>query len=175
MTLFKISLLTVLGVLSITSNACQDIDAKALKSFKDKTGIDLSQNIQLPMQSTMTVPQALNEEWDQRQKKKWMMLLPTTQIADAKITDYRIFNCTGQMDSHYPCTKPLYQLRIQLNPQETCQKVNSDKMSITVLALAENKNLKILDYLFESHPQTHKMTPVGLMVLEDIEATKKEK
>ena len=152
----------------LTSQACQDLDAKALKSFKDKTFIDLNQPIELPMSSQMNVPQDLATQWHNVQKKKWALLLPTINISEMKVTDYRIFNCSANMTAYYPCTKPLYQLRVQLNPKESCQKLQGDKMNIALLASVENKTLKILDYLFETNPRTHQMTPVGLIALEDI-------
>lgn len=163
-----------LFLIPFTGQACQDINAKALKTFKDKNFIDLNEPIVLPLSSKMNPPQELSSEWDHQQKKKWLLLLPTTSIAEVKITDYRIFNCTGNMAAYYPCKQPLYQLRVQLNPKESCQKVQSDKMNISVLASVENKTLTILDYLFETNPHTHQLTPVGLMTLEDLEIAKKE-
>lgn len=158
----------------LASQACQDIDAKALKTFKDKTGIDLSQSIQLPLNSKMIPPQELTSQWDNQQKKKWMLLLPTTKINEVKVTDYRIFNCAASMTPYYPCSKPLYQLRLQLNPKESCQKLQADKMNIAVLASVDNKTLTILDYLFETNSRNHQMTPIGIIVLEDLEMMKKD-
>lgn len=156
------------------ADACPQLGAKELKSFKDKTGVDLNQSFTLPLSSQMTAPAQHAAQWDRQQKKKWMILLPTTKINDLKVTDYRIFSCLPSMMAYYPCTKTLYQLRVQLNPAESCNSTQSDKMNVAILVSVENKNLKILDYLFESNPISHQFTPVGLLVLEDIELSKKE-
>ena len=157
------------------AEACTPIGAKELKAFKDKTGVDLTQSFTLPLSSQMTAPSQDAAQWDRQQKKKWMLLLPTTKVNDLKVTDYRIFSCVPSMMAYYPCTKTLYQLRVQLNPAESCNSTQSDKMNIALLVSAENKSLKILDFLFESNPISHQLTPIGLLVLEDIELSKKER
>ena len=169
-----ILLLAVLLAAPMPSQACQEISAKELKTFKEKNGVDLNQAIQFNLSSTMTPPVDVALQWEKQQKKKWQILLPTNAISDFKVTDYRIFSCPNTMTTYYPCTKPLYQLRLQLNPKESCKTMKADQMNIAVLAVIENKSIRILDYLYETNPGTHQMTPIGLIVLEDIELTKKE-
>ena len=159
---------------SMTAEACQEIGAKELKSFKDKTGVDLSQALTFAMTSQMTPPPEVADQWNNQQKRKWQILVPTTKINEVKVTDYRIFACHNNISAFYPCNKTLYQLRLQLNPQESCKSVDNEDMNIAVLALVENKTLKILDFLFENNPSSHQMTPLGLLVLEDIDLAKKE-
>ena len=166
---YLIALIIILLFLAhqMTAEACQDLNPKELKTFKDKNGVDLNQPFALSLSSQMTPPMEIAARWDRLQRKKWQILLPVTRINEFKVTEYRSFTCTGNVSVYYPCTKALYQLRLQLNPKESCQSVQSDAMSINVLAVVDNKVLRILDLLPNS-------LPLGLLVLEDIENTKKE-